>query len=97
LPHQQKNRPPRTGETPVPKENIECIAFNQEALNVWKLAEEEDRQQYGNNIYIKKREFAEVDRAQAEATTKGFAKIIAKYNGRILGVHLVGAAAGELI
>ncbi|HEY9779249.1 MAG TPA: pyridine nucleotide-disulfide oxidoreductase, partial [Leptolyngbyaceae cyanobacterium] len=42
-------------------------------------------------------EFAEVDRAQAEAATAGFAKIIVRRNGEILGAHMVGAAAGELI
>jgi pyruvate/2-oxoglutarate dehydrogenase complex dihydrolipoamide dehydrogenase (E3) component len=44
-----------------------------------------------------KQEYADVDRAQADGTTAGFAKIITKRNGQILGAHLVGAAAGELI
>lgn len=38
-----------------------------------------------------------MDRAQAEAATKGFAKIITKRNGEIIGAHLVGPSAGELI
>ena len=61
------------------------------------LTEQEARERYGNDIYIVKQEFAEVDRAQAEAATAGFAKIITRRNGEILGAHMVGAAAGELI
>jgi len=61
------------------------------------LTELEARERYGNKIYVLKQDFAEVDRAQAEAATKGFAKIITRKNGEILGAHLVGPAAGELI
>lgn len=61
------------------------------------LTEQEARERFGNDIYVVKQEFADVDRAQAEAATEGFAKIITRRNGEILGAHLVGAAAGELI
>jgi len=61
------------------------------------LTEQEAREHYGNDIYVVKQEFAEVDRAQAEAATEGFAKIITRRNGQILGAHLVGSSAGELI
>ena len=41
---------------------------------------------------------ADVDRAVAEGETRGFTKVIAsRWNGKILGVHLVGANAGEII
>ncbi|PIG92563.1 FAD-dependent oxidoreductase [Gloeocapsopsis sp. IPPAS B-1203] len=61
------------------------------------LTEAEARQSYGDHIDVIKQEYAEVDRAQAEAATQGFAKIITKRNGEILGAHIVGASAGELI
>ncbi len=61
------------------------------------LTEAEAREQYGNDIAILQQNFAGVDRAQAEAATLGFAKIITRSNGEILGAHLVGASAGELI
>ena len=61
------------------------------------LSEQEARERYGDDIYVVKQDFAEVDRAQAEAATSGFAKIITRRNGQILGAHLVGASAGELI
>lgn len=61
------------------------------------LTEQQARSRFGSRIDVVKQEFVEIDRAQAEAATAGFAKIITKRNGEILGAHIVGAAAGELI
>ena len=61
------------------------------------LTEEQARKRYGDDIYILKQDMAGVDRAQAEGATNGFAKIITTGKGEILGAHLVGASAGELI
>ena len=41
--------------------------------------------------------FAEVDRAQAERETEGFAKVVVDGKGRVLGATIVGPRAGELI
>ncbi|MFO1412931.1 MAG: mercuric reductase [Burkholderiales bacterium] len=41
--------------------------------------------------------FADVDRAQADGETEGFAKLVTAPDGRILGAAIVGAQAGELI
>ncbi|MEQ8701054.1 MAG: FAD-dependent oxidoreductase [Bauldia litoralis] len=41
--------------------------------------------------------FAENDRAQAEHSTDGLIKVIATPKGKILGVHMLGPHAGELI
>lgn len=61
------------------------------------LTEDQARRRYGKDICILKQDFAEVDRAQAEGVIQGFAKIITRNNGEILGAHLVGPVAGELI
>lgn len=61
------------------------------------MTEEQARKRYGKGIYVLKQPFAGVDRAQAEGSTLGFAKIITLGNGQILGAHLVGPSAGELI
>jgi pyruvate/2-oxoglutarate dehydrogenase complex dihydrolipoamide dehydrogenase (E3) component len=61
------------------------------------LTEAEARKIYGNNIQVIRLDFANVDRAQAEGVTEGLAKIITKKNGEILGAHMVGTIAGELI
>lgn len=61
------------------------------------LTEDQARQRYGDDICVLQQDFAGVDRALAEAAGHGFAKIITRSNGQILGAHLVGPAAGELI
>ncbi|WP_013323810.1 dihydrolipoyl dehydrogenase family protein [Gloeothece verrucosa] len=60
------------------------------------LTEAEARKKY-DDIYVLKQAFADVDRAQAEGKIAGFAKIITRRNGEIIGAHLVGSSAGELI
>ena len=42
-------------------------------------------------------DYAENDRARAEARTKGFIKVITTPKGKILGAGIVGHQAGELI
>ena len=61
------------------------------------LTEAEARGKYGD-VDVFTLDQADVDRAVAEGETHGFSKIIAsKWRGKILGVHLVGANAGEVI
>ncbi len=60
------------------------------------MTEEQARKRYGD-VLILKVPFAAVDRAQAEDSTVGFNKLIVRHNGEILGAHLVGPMAGELI
>lgn len=61
------------------------------------LTEKEAREKFGDNVKVYKVDFAHNDRANAEDETEGFAKIVCKKNGEIIGAHLVGASAGELI
>ncbi len=49
------------------------------------------------SIRVLRRPYHDNDRAHAERQTHGHIKIIADRNGRILGVTIVGAQAGELI
>ncbi|OKH19099.1 dihydrolipoyl dehydrogenase family protein [[Limnothrix rosea] IAM M-220] len=60
------------------------------------MSEEQARKRYAD-VLVLKLPFAEVDRAQAEDATVGFNKIIVRKNGEILGAHMVGKMAGELI
>lgn len=61
------------------------------------LTEADAREKYGDiDVFILDQ--ADVDRAVAEGETHGFSKVIAsKWRGKILGVHLIGANAGEVI
>jgi pyruvate/2-oxoglutarate dehydrogenase complex dihydrolipoamide dehydrogenase (E3) component len=51
----------------------------------------------GYKVRILRRPFSENDRAHAERQTRGHIKIVADPKGRVLGVTIVGAQAGELI
>ena len=60
------------------------------------LTEEAARLEYSNpRIY--RQSFKTLDRAIIEGETEGFLKVVCSPSGRVLGAHIVGASAGELI
>ena len=61
------------------------------------LTEAQARERHGGKVRVLTWDFAENDRAQAERLTRGFVKVVAGKGGRILGVSIVGAQAGELL
>lgn len=63
------------------------------------FTESEAKKKFGEtNVHVYRTDFADNDRAQAEEETKGFAKIICtSRKNEIVGAHIVGAHAGELI
>ncbi len=61
------------------------------------LTEAEAREKHGD-VDVFTLDQHDVDRAVAEGETHGFSKVIAtRWTGKILGVHLVGANAGEVV
>ena len=61
------------------------------------LTEAEAREKHGD-VDVFTLDQTDVDRAVAEGETQGFTKVIAsRWRGKILGVHIVGANAGEVI
>ncbi|HCK17028.1 MAG TPA: dihydrolipoamide dehydrogenase [Thalassospira sp.] len=61
------------------------------------LTEMAARKKFGDDIRVVTWDYAENDRARAEADTTGFIKVTATRKGRILGAAIVGRQAGELI
>ncbi|MEL6813790.1 MAG: FAD-dependent oxidoreductase [Cyanobacteria bacterium J06598_3] len=61
------------------------------------LTEQQARDRYGDDVFILRQDFSGVDRALAESAGYGFAKFITTGKGDILGAHIVGPHAGELI
>jgi pyruvate/2-oxoglutarate dehydrogenase complex dihydrolipoamide dehydrogenase (E3) component len=63
------------------------------------LTEREAREKYGDEkVRVYRSTFDENDRAQAEGEIKGFAKLVCVgRKGEIVGAHIIGAHAGELI
>ncbi len=51
----------------------------------------------GERPQVFRRDFADLDRAIVDGATAGFAKIVTRRDGRILGATIVGRGAGELI
>jgi len=61
------------------------------------LTEQAARDRHGDSIKVTEWHYNENDRAIAEKTTMGQARIVTDKRGRILGASIVGASAGELI
>lgn len=60
------------------------------------LTEQEARNQHGQ-VHVYTIPFHDVDRAVIDGRGEGFIKVIADKKGQILGAHIVGEHAGELI
>ncbi|WP_054967913.1 dihydrolipoyl dehydrogenase [Alicyclobacillus ferrooxydans] len=60
------------------------------------LTEKEAKDRHGQ-VHVYTVPFEEVDRAVIDSQDKGFVKVIADSKGQILGAHVVGEHAGELI
>ncbi len=61
------------------------------------LTEAEARQRFGAAVRVQQIPFASIDRAQTEGQTAGFLRLILGKRDAILGAHIVGASAGEMI
>jgi len=58
--------------------------------------EPEARERWAD-VQVYRHDFADLDRAIADAKTDGFVKIVARRSGRIVGATVVGSGAGDLI
>ena len=61
------------------------------------LSEAKAREIHGNAISVAEFGFDDVDRAIAEGDTRGGAKLVLGKKGQILGAHIVGARADDLV
>lgn len=61
------------------------------------FTQEQARERYGNSIKIYRQEYRAVDRAYTEVELTGLAKFICNKKGYLIGAHICGAHAGELI
>ena len=61
------------------------------------LTEEEARQRYGDKVRIYRWQYADTDRARTEVDEWGMSKFICDRSYRLLGAHILGARAGEMI
>jgi pyruvate/2-oxoglutarate dehydrogenase complex dihydrolipoamide dehydrogenase (E3) component len=61
------------------------------------ITEAQARRRYGKAIHILRQFYKALPRAQIQGELTGFCKLIVRHNGEILGAHLVGAVASEMI
>lgn len=76
---------------------IPWVTYTDPELAHLGLTEAAARKQFGDTIKVIRSAFHDNDRAQAEGKTTGMVKAVISKSGRILGVSIVGANAGELI
>jgi pyruvate/2-oxoglutarate dehydrogenase complex dihydrolipoamide dehydrogenase (E3) component len=72
------------------------VTFTDPELAHVGLNEEQARDRY-DDVRVVRWTYEDNDRAQAERRTDGLIKLVARRNGRILGVSIVGHNAGEII
>ncbi|MHC4131760.1 MAG: FAD-dependent oxidoreductase [Planctomycetota bacterium] len=61
------------------------------------LTEEQAREKYGDNIRIYRWEHKDVDRAKTDLAKKGISKFICSKKGKLIGIHILGHGAGEIM
>ena len=61
------------------------------------LTEEEARKTHGDDIKIYKYEYKDIDRGKTDVVETGMGKFILDKKGRLLGAHILGDRAGEII
>jgi pyruvate/2-oxoglutarate dehydrogenase complex dihydrolipoamide dehydrogenase (E3) component len=81
----------------VTNDVIPWVTYTEPELAQAGLTEAQARARGIKNIRILRWPYHDNDRAQAERATHGHIKVVADKKGRILGVTIVGAEAGELI
>ena len=76
---------------------VPWVTFTEPELAHVGLTEEEARQAHGDDVRVWRRPFAEVDRAITDGETHGLVKLVTTSRGKILGGHILGHGAGNMI
>ncbi len=61
------------------------------------LTEEEARERHGDGIKIYRYEYSGIDRARTDVAEAGMSKLICDPRGKLVGAHILGSRAGEVI
>jgi anti-anti-sigma factor len=77
--------------------NAVFVIFTEPTIGYLGLTEDQARQQYGDRIRVYRFEYEQMRRALVDSSAKGIAKLICDKKGKLLGAHILGEAAGEVI
>ena len=78
-------------------ENAAWTTFTEPEFAHAGLTEAQARVQYGNKVRVYDYSFSKLDRAKTKAGDSGQIKLITDTKSRVLGAHILGERAGELI
>jgi pyruvate/2-oxoglutarate dehydrogenase complex dihydrolipoamide dehydrogenase (E3) component len=79
------------------RENLSWVIFSDPEFAHLGLTEMEARARYGETVQVYRMPYYQLDRAKSEGKEKGMMKVVVDRHNRILGAHIFGARAGELI
>ena len=85
------------GSSNVDYSGVPWVTYTDPELAHVGLTESQARERYGSGVGVWRRELAGVDRVIAEAGPVGLVKIITDPKGRVVGGHILGAHAGDMI
>ena len=81
----------------IEKRQVPQTVFSNPQLAWVGVTESQAIQLYGKDVVVVRQFFKTLAKAQIQNKTTGFIKVITRRDGRVLGAHLVGANASELI
>jgi pyruvate/2-oxoglutarate dehydrogenase complex dihydrolipoamide dehydrogenase (E3) component len=81
----------------VSYDHVPWCTFTDPELAHAGLTEAEARERYGDSIRVFRHEFKHIDRARTDDATTGRSLFICDRRGRLLGAHILGHGAGDLI
>jgi len=77
--------------------NAVFVIFTEPTLAHIGLTEEQARQKYGDDVTVYRFDYAQMRRALVDGTESGLAKFICNRKGKLLGAHILGESAAEVI
>lgn len=77
--------------------NVAWCTFTTPEIAHAGMTEEEARGKYGDKIKVYRYEYRNIDRGKTDVAEAGMSKFVCDLRGNLLGAHILGARAGDLI
>jgi pyruvate/2-oxoglutarate dehydrogenase complex dihydrolipoamide dehydrogenase (E3) component len=77
--------------------NVPWTTFSDPELAHSGITEKEARERYGDKIRIYRFPYSDVDRARTDLAEFGMSKFICSRKGKLLGIHILGNHAADLL
>ncbi|MCK4753413.1 MAG: FAD-dependent oxidoreductase [Planctomycetes bacterium] len=78
-------------------ENVLWCTYTDPELAHAGLTEQQAKERYGDKVRVYRWEHKNVDRAKTDLEQNGLSKFVCDNKGRLLGIHILGHGAGELM